>query len=278
MKPNPSFLPDPPTMTRMLRPHLPHFTYVDWKADTASTNLDLLDLARAGTPARPWLQGAHQQLQGRGRAGRAWQNRPGTCLMFSCAFDVSLSPAQLPMLSPLSGMVACEALRTLLQPQHQDGLDLKWPNDVQWRGGKLAGILVETTRVGAMQVVIMGMGINLTDAPALRLLLNRDVADWSQIAGEDATAAVANAVQVVTRIAQGWQAGIARLQSHGGSDFVRQYALVDALAGKPVNVLNQGTVALSGTAGGVNALGQLLIRTDAGETAVTVGEVSVRTA
>jgi len=276
---NPCFLPDPPALTRMLRLQLPHFTHVDWKADTASTNADLLDLARAGMLARPWLQGAHQQLQGRGRAGRAWQNRPGTCLMFSCAFDVALPPAQLPMLSPLSGMAACEALRALLQPQHRGDLDLKWPNDVQWRGGKLAGILVETTRAGSMQVVIMGMGINLIDAPALRLLLDRDVADWSQIAGEDVDAAAVSAVQVVACIARSWQAGITRLQTHGGSDFVRQYAEVDALAGKPVNVLNQGAVVLSGMASGVNAHGQLLVRThDGGEVAVTVGEVSVRTA
>jgi len=278
---NDVILPDLAAMTQALRLALPHFTHVGWTASTASTNANLLDMARYSDLPRPWLQGTHLQTQGRGRAGRAWQNQAGACLMFSCAFDVSLVPAQLPMLSPLSGMAACQALRTCLQPEHRPDLNAKWPNDVQWRGAKLAGILVETTRARASpspehHVVILGIGINLREAPALSLALGRNVADWSQIAQVDAKAAATDAVQRVASIAWHWQTGIQHLQTQGPDDFAQRYAEVDALAGQAVNILNQGAVVLSGIARGVNAQGQLLVRTDGRDVAVTVGEVSVR--
>src|SRR3546814_14434760 len=62
-------------------------------------------------------------------------------LMFSCAFDVFITPQQLATLSPLAGLAACEALRELVQAQHRKHLSMKWPNDVQWHYAKLAGIL-----------------------------------------------------------------------------------------------------------------------------------------
>jgi len=273
------FLPDPVTLTRMLRKTLTPFTHVDWVASTASTNADLLDMARTSSFSRPWLQGAHVQTQGRGRVGRTWQNRPGACLMFSCAFDVSLPPVQLPMLSPLAGVAACTALRAFFSHGRQHALNLKWPNDLLWRGAKLAGILAETTRAQGMRarehVVVIGMGLNLRDAQALGLMLDRDIADWSQILGEG-DAAAANAAQLVSAIAQHWQAGIQRLHTQDADDFARQYAQVDALAGKCVNIVNQGAVVLSGLAKGVNAHGQLLVHAQGEDRAVTVGEVSVR--
>src|SRR3546814_8836512 len=103
---------------------MPHFKQIQWLEKTESTNADLLTKARAdhGPQARPWLVGAHLQEHGRGRAGRRWQNRPGANLMFSCVFDVFITPQQLATLSPLAGLAACEALRELVQAQHRKTL------------------------------------------------------------------------------------------------------------------------------------------------------------
>jgi len=267
-------------MTQTLNQTLPQFTYVDWCASTASTNKDLLEMARSATLARPWLQGTHLQKQGRGRAGRVWQNQSGACLMFSCAFDVRLAAPQLPMLSPLSGTAACQALRACMDPAYRQGLNLKWPNDLQWRGAKLAGILVETMHADISRqqhTVIMGIGINLRNARALGQALGRDVADWSQIMQIDTQAAACDAAHIVTNIAQYWHASILHLHTQGGGDFVQQYAQVDALAGIPVNILDRGAIMLSGVANGINKDGQLIVRTNEDDVAITVGEVSVRT-
>src|SRR5690606_23156541 len=126
--------PQPLLLADRLRSALPTFCHVDWVERTGSTNADLMQLARSDPqPARPWLLGAHLQDKGRGRAGRTWQNRPGANLMFSCAFDVFLAPRFLPALSPLAGVAACEALRSVLEPDNRPLLSLKWPNDLQWK-------------------------------------------------------------------------------------------------------------------------------------------------
>jgi BirA family biotin operon repressor/biotin-[acetyl-CoA-carboxylase] ligase len=106
-------LPSPQDLLAQLQARLPGFGQLAWVETTGSTNADLLARVREQAGARPWLLGAHLQQTGRGRAGRPWQNRPGEALMFSCAFDTTMPAAMLPALSPLAGLVACEALRGL---------------------------------------------------------------------------------------------------------------------------------------------------------------------
>jgi BirA family biotin operon repressor/biotin-[acetyl-CoA-carboxylase] ligase len=277
-------LPSPSQLMAELRSSLPHFKQIQWLERTESTNADLLAMARAshGPQARPWLQGSHLQERGRGRAGRRWQNRPGANLMFSCAFDVFLAPQQLPTLSPLAGLAACEALRELIEPRHRGHLTMKWPNDVQWHSAKLAGILVEVTRAGASRlspdhyVVIIGMGLNLDDARALSLSLNRQVADWAEIAQQDKQAATASAAGLVAQLAQAWYGSLNDATAYGFDALPERYAKVDSLAGQHINVLDDGRIVQAGIASGINSLGQLLLRTPEGEQAISIGEVSVR--
>jgi BirA family biotin operon repressor/biotin-[acetyl-CoA-carboxylase] ligase len=42
---------------------------------------------------------------------------------------------------------------------------LKWPNDVQAGGGKLAGILAEVARPVSGPAIVVGVGLNVTQAP-----------------------------------------------------------------------------------------------------------------
>jgi BirA family biotin operon repressor/biotin-[acetyl-CoA-carboxylase] ligase len=281
---SPQALPAPQEMKAALCAALPQVNHLDWVDRTTSTNADLLARARAsgGQLARPWLLGAHVQESGRGRAGRTWQNRSGANLMFSCAFDVFLPPQQLPTLSPLAGLAACEALRELISPQLRDRLTMKWPNDVQWQFAKLAGILVEVTRSGTSRlskdhyVAIIGMGLNLDDARALSQSLNRQVADWSEVCSQDAAAHAVGAAGIVARIARAWYDSLNRVTAHGFEDFPGRYRHVDFLEGQHIHVLDEGRILQAGIACGVNAHGQLLVRTLDGVTPVSVGEVSVR--
>lgn len=271
-------------MASGLRAHLPQFAHIEWVERTVSTNAGLYARARdeQGTPARPWLLGAHLQDKGRGRAGRTWQNRQGANLMFSCAFDVFLPSRQLPALSPLAGLAACEALRQVISEKNRSQLCMKWPNDVQWRSAKLAGILVEVTRAGTARlapdhhIAIIGMGINLDDARALSRSLNRRVADWAEIAQTDALADTATSIGLVHRIAKAWYNALNDVTARGFDDFPERYSRVDALIGQAVDVTDNGTLLHTGIACGVNTRGQLTLRTHEGETPITVGEISVR--
>lgn len=274
----------PNDMQRSLRASLPTFGHIQWVERTLSTNADLYTLARQPhtSAPRPWLLGAHLQDQGRGRAGRTWQNRQGANLMFSCAFDVFLPPRKLPSLSLLAGLTACETLRGLVAPPRRHAITMKWPNDIQWDFAKLAGILVEVTRAGTARlsndhhVAIIGMGINLNDARALSQSLDRRIADWSQIAAVDAGAASVSAAGLAGRIAQAWYATLNQASTHGLDNVITRYSLVDALAGQHVDVIDDGTLRHSGIACGINSYGQLLVRTPNGDQAIHVGEVSVR--
>lgn len=271
-------------MAAGLRSALPCFRRIDWVERTASTNADLLNRARKGDGklARPWLLGAHIQENGRGRAGRTWQNRLGANLMFSCAFDIFLPPRRLPALSPLAGLAACEALRSLIGPENQAQLVMKWPNDVHWRFSKLAGILVEITRAGTARlapdhhVAIVGMGINLEDARALSKSLDRQVADWSEIAAQDAHAGAVAAPDMVAAVARAWYESFNDAVREGFDTLPQRYARLDALAGQHINVLDDGRIVHAGIACGINEFGQLLVRRPEGEIAISAGEISVR--
>ncbi|MBO9330442.1 biotin--[acetyl-CoA-carboxylase] ligase [Achromobacter xylosoxidans] len=267
-------LPAPDDLARELATRLPAFQDVSWTGSTGSTNADLLARARAGAGGKPWLLGTHLQETGRGRAGRPWQNRSGANLMFSCAFDVHLPAAQLPALSPLAGVAACEALRAVAGPESA-GLCMKWPNDVQWHDAKLAGVLVETTRnpggPDAGYTVVIGMGVNLRDAERLSAELGRDVADWSLVQGRAASAA-----DLVCASATAWHEAVRELQRAGFGAFRQRFGQVDALAGRKVNVLDKGAILLSGTACGVDDHGRLLVQTPEGAQPILVGEISIR--
>lgn len=276
-------LQSPADLAAGLRSRLLQFSYVEWVERTVSTNADLYARARneQGALSRPWLLGAHLQDKGRGRAGRTWQNRHGANLMFSCAFDVFLPPQQLPALSPLAGLAACEALRSVISETNRSNLCMKWPNDVQWKSAKLAGILVEVTRAGTARlapdhhIAIIGMGINLEDARALSKSLDRRVADWAEVADNDSLAATATSAGLVTRIAQAWYSALNDVTAHGFEHFPDRYANVDALIGQSIDVVDNGRLLQTGVACGVNTQGQLKLRTPVGETAITVGEISV---
>lgn len=279
-------IPMPERMQSLLQHGLPEFRRIEWVGRTTSTNADLLERARAesGILARPWLLGAHLQERGRGRSGRSWQNRSGANLMFSCAFDVFLPPASLPTLSPYAGVVATETLRSLLTPANRAQLTMKWPNDIQWRFAKLAGILVEVTRAGTARqsadhhVAIVGIGINLDDARALSTSLNRQVADWSEVSRADAEAARTRPEHMVIRIARAWYEAFSDVCAYGFAGLPERYAAVDGLVGQKIDIIDGGKIVRTGNAAGVNDMGQLLVRNVSEEHAISVGEVSVRSA
>ena len=266
---------------------LPDFYSVQWLEQTGSTNMDLMQrLRQAAHPIRtglPCLLGAHLQTAGRGRAGRVWHNLSGDTLMFSCAFQINIPMAQLAGVSPALGIAACEALRSLIEPaQHPTGstsqtetrrLALKWPNDLQWNAGKLAGILVETLQPASSDhpCLVAGIGLNLRRAVELSEALGRPISDWSQICDLPAS-------QIVAAIARGWAQALKDYAATGFAGFRSRFAQVDVLAGAQVTVTDQGKTLHTGMASGTDALGRLLVQTASGIVPIMVGDISIRTA
>lgn len=120
----------------------------------ASTMDAAFEMALAGRLPQWGSVVAARQEQGRGQLRRDWVSIPGN-------LHVTLRLPELPVafaaLCPLLlGYAASAALDTL-------GVDtqVKWPNDLLTREGKVGGILVEERR----GMLLAGMGLNLSHAP-----------------------------------------------------------------------------------------------------------------
>jgi BirA family biotin operon repressor/biotin-[acetyl-CoA-carboxylase] ligase len=128
-----------------------------------STNDEAKRLAAQGC-AHGTVIWADQQTAGRGRLGRSWQSPPGN-LLFSVVLRPSIPATRAAELGFLSAVATAECVAELLP--RGDGISLKWPNDVQVDGAKVAGILPEAQSVGeALAWVVLGLGLNVAHFPA----------------------------------------------------------------------------------------------------------------
>ncbi|MEY8840750.1 biotin--[acetyl-CoA-carboxylase] ligase [Cribrihabitans sp. XS_ASV171] len=110
-----------------------------------------------------WIM-AHRQVKGRGRRARPWADPAGN-LSSTLVMRPDGPPAQAALRSFVAALAlydACVAVTGRAQ-----GLALKWPNDVLLNGGKLAGILLESSGQGrGLGYLAIGIGVNLAQAPA----------------------------------------------------------------------------------------------------------------
>ncbi|WP_171178258.1 biotin--[acetyl-CoA-carboxylase] ligase [Ruegeria sp. HKCCD8929] len=113
-------------------------------------------------PGPLWIM-ARRQTAARGRRGRAWAHPKG-----NLAATLLLRPEGSPEQAALRSFVAALALfdACVAVTGRAAGLALKWPNDVLLNGGKLAGILLESTGQGnGVTHLAIGIGVNLAEAP-----------------------------------------------------------------------------------------------------------------
>jgi BirA family biotin operon repressor/biotin-[acetyl-CoA-carboxylase] ligase len=122
---------------------------------------------------------AEEQERGRGRRGRSWASDRGGLWL-----SILLTPGAPALLGPLSlalGVAVAKAVRALY------GLEarVKWPNDVEVGGRKVAGVLIEAaSSPGSLLTVVAGIGVNVNNplpealrgkAASLRELLGRSL-------------------------------------------------------------------------------------------------------
>ncbi len=111
---------------------------------------------------------AHHQTAARGRRGRAWANPKG-----NLAATLLLRPEGSPEHAALRSFAAALALfdACVAVTGRASGLSLKWPNDVLLNGGKVAGILLESTGQGrGISHLAVGIGVNLSQAPSAQAI------------------------------------------------------------------------------------------------------------
>ncbi|AKM30926.1 biotin--[acetyl-CoA-carboxylase] ligase [Pandoraea faecigallinarum] len=268
---------------------------------TGSTNLDLLARLREDASHAPIVRAAMQQTAGRGQRGRAWQSLPGDSLTFSLAYVMPCGPAELAGLSLATGVAVVEGLSDLPLAAPQ-ALGLKWPNDVLLRGGKLAGILIETVPAGQGRIgVVIGIGVNLRHAADVATRIDNATAATSASSTRGASAMSAASAappnpaipvtppaalesvladpdmsSVLVALVQRLSTMLDRFAHHRFAAFREDWEAMHAYAGAPIRVIEHGRDILHGVALGVDAQGCLRVATNEGERTIASGEVSVR--
>jgi BirA family biotin operon repressor/biotin-[acetyl-CoA-carboxylase] ligase len=210
---------------------------------------------------------AREQMAGRGRQGRSWSSPSGEGLYLSLVLRPNIKPAD----SPVITLAAAVAVAETLSIDFNVRADIKWPNDVQARGRKICGILVESAIEGAqLQYAVMGIGVNISqrDFPdeieqnATSLFLEAG----HQVAPDDFLSPLLGRLEHWYRIAV----------SHPEEVIARWEKLSTYAHGCPVYIETADDT-IEGVTQGLAASGALKVRLENGEVRLVVsGEVKLR--
>ncbi len=235
--------------------------------ETASTNRYLIERAEELPSGHACL--AEYQHAGRGRRGRRWIAPLGCSVCLSLLWRFPLEGPLVGGLGLALGVAVVHALRRLGARE----LGLKWPNDVLWRGRKLAGLLLEMSgeAYGACTVVV-GVGLNVR-FPSRQVPIDRPWTDLSRVLGRTASRNEA-AAALLDELLQ----ACARFEAEGLQPFLSEWEALDLLRDKPVRLHIGRERSLSGIARGVDPLGALLLEREGRITRHLAGETTVRAA
>lgn len=133
-----------------------------------STNNEAMRLAKTKIVG-DFVIVASKQTAGKGQKGRKWESIPGN-LHASLLLQSELDMNRLKELSFLTAVVLHKTISHFVKKLNAPKIDikLKWPNDVLVDGKKLAGILLESTRINDINYIIIGVGVNTHFLPKIK--------------------------------------------------------------------------------------------------------------
>lgn len=202
---------------------------------------------------------ADEQRSGRGTHGRAWQAAKGTSLLAS--WVLRPAPAAPALVAALSDVAIARALASL----GVEGASLKWPNDVQLEGRKVAGALAHGTSDGSGGVLVLGIGINVHQRPGDFPVELRDSAASLAVAGRDV-----DRLALLARLC-GELRGLG--DAHAWSAALAEWRERSTLLGRGVRVTLPGGGVVEGTATAIDDDGALLVHTPSGIERIVTGRV-----
>ncbi len=119
------------------------------------------DLGAESEPSGNLIVWSEEQTSGRGRQGRSWDTRPGKDLAITLRIEEEIDQqGQLAAALPTAILAALEGCSSLR-------LGLKWPNDLQFKGRKICGILIDASSQPRQRLLIgIGVNVNRSNFPA----------------------------------------------------------------------------------------------------------------
>lgn len=252
-------------------------------AETTAAVVDSVHVFATISSTNTWLSGqpaplagrcrvalAEHQDEGRGRLGRTWLSEPGASLCLSAAFTLRRQSAD------LSGLTLALAIAvvTVLERMGADRVQIKWPNDLVLNGGKLGGILTELRKSdSATTTVVVGLGLNLANAPSLAQGMDGSWAARPATLAE-VVAEPVDSVELAAAILDAWVMTMAEFDRHGFAPFKEAWSRHDYLLGKTVTY-EDGRAEQRGRAAGVATDGALLVERQGSQVRIVAGEIRI---
>lgn len=229
---------------------------------TTSTNGELMDEKDNLVSGDALV--AEIQTQGRSLRGTRWITSVGTNIMLSMAF-------KFPSLQHLLGFSLAVGVATVtsLEMLGVRNLQLKWPNDVVVNDKKLAGILIESVPASDDEVfAIVGVGLNIHHSETINQQVDRPFTSLDDlgynISRNDACISLINEMKYAAN----------NFRRTGLAPFIDNWLRHDALLGRQVDVEISSHRRVTGRVSGVNKLGELILDSNSGRTAIRSGHIA----
>lgn len=211
---------------------------------------------------------AEQQTAGRGRRGRIWVSPYGSNIYFSILWKFAVGPAQLGGLSLAAGISVVRSLESVGVSE----VGLKWPNDIYWRGRKLAGLLLEVTgEAEGPSNVVLGIGINTGMSRKQGESIEQPWVSLHEITGGNNISRNRLAGLVLDNLLQ----TIEDFEKDGLQPLLDDWHRYDLYYDQPVRV-HMGRKSIDGVHRGIDAAGALLLEHGGEINPYYGGEVSLR--
>ena len=234
---------------------------------TDSTN-QYLKITKADFTKKIKICLAEHQTNGRGRQTKKWVSPIASNIYLSLHVSVKVPANKIGGMSLIAGISIIEALQKLGVTKAK----IKWPNDIYLNDKKLAGILIESTKIEQDRVqLIIGMGINVNMPQQAAKDIDQPWIDLKTITSNNVCRN-----KIIASIIHQLMINIKRFEQDGFSAFMPQWLKLDYLVDKTIVVESMNSEKIIGTAMGVNEQGELLVNVNNTVFPIHAGEISVR--
>lgn len=196
---------------------------------------------------------SEQQTLGRGREpGRTWHSPFAKNIYLSLTWNIAQDSSIFAGFSLVIGLAIHYALTKL---GITEDLTIKWPNDIYWRGQKLAGILLELhAQAHGFTRLILGVGVN-ANMEEEQPEISQPWTSIAKILGQPIDRNLL-AAKLITSIIQYTQ----DFTQKGFTNFLPHWERVDYLRDQTISIKNQQHL-ISGKCKGIDEKGFLLLQT-----------------
>jgi BirA family biotin operon repressor/biotin-[acetyl-CoA-carboxylase] ligase len=235
-----------------------------WFPRLRSTNDHAAVLRKRGDLFAPAIVLAGSQTAGRGRGSNTWWSGSGSLTAtFVLPVDERIQPHQLPLVAGLAARAAAAELTA------DNGIQLKWPNDLLYTWKKLGGLLCE--RILKADLIGIGLNINpdFSNAPPD---LRPRITSLAEVRGDPI-----DMTEAVIVLASHLRVTLERAAKEPFALLLREYDAHHALLGREVCVTTSNEEPpVCGRCEGLDDIGRLLLRSRGKLQHVISGQVQVR--